>query len=122
MNENVNVNVNANANPNQNGRKRLTAQELMSGEFLIRDWVKNQYLLLIEIGVLMFLYIFFGFQAQRQQHQLTNLQKEWQAKHFEQLTIEAELTERTRQSTMARELGAMNSELKTNQKPVIHLP
>jgi len=118
--ENVNENENVNANPT--GRKRLTAQELLSGEFLIRDWVKAQYLLLILIGVLVFLYIFFGFQAQRQQHKLTNLQKEWQAKHFEQLTIEAELTERTRQSTMARELDAMGSELKANQKPVIHLP
>lgn len=107
---------------NNKAKRKLTAQELMSGEFLIRDWVKQQYALLILIGLLVFLYIFFGFQAQRQQHHLTRLQKEWQAKHFEQLTIEAELTERTRQSAIARELNAVGSELKTNKKPVIFLP
>jgi len=114
--------MNENDNHNDNPTKKLTAQEVLSGEFLTRDWFRRQYALFILIGILVFLYIFFGFQAQRQQHQLTGLQKELQAKHFEQLTIEAELTERTRQSTMSRELSAMGSELKINKKPVIHIP
>jgi len=105
-----------------NEEKKITLQEILNGDFLTRDWFRKQYVLLILIAGLTFLYIFFGFQAQRQQHRLTGLQKELQSKHFEQLTIEAELTERTRQSTMSRELNAMGSELKTNQQPVIHIP
>jgi len=100
----------------------IKLQEILNGDFLTREWFRNQYRLFILIGALVFLYIFFGFQAQRQQHRLTGLQKELQNKHFEQLTIEAELTERTRQSTMSRELQERGSELRENKKPVIHLP
>jgi len=111
-----------NENVNENQTRKLTAQEILSGEFLTRDWFRHQYALFILIGALVFLHIFFGFQAQRQQHKLTGLQKEWQSKHFEQLTIEAELTERTRQSSMIQELQTQGSELKVNKKPVIHIP
>jgi len=110
---------------NDNDKQRTwkqVAQEVLSGDFLTREWFRQQYALFILIGALVFLYIFFGFQAQRQQHKLTGLQKEMQAKHFEQLTIEAELTERTRQSTMTRELKANGSELKVNQRPVVYIP
>jgi len=113
--------MNENANANENQTKKLTAQEILSGEFLTRDWFRHQYNLFILIGALVFMYIFLGFQAQRQQHKLSGLQKEWQTKHFEQLTVEAELTERTRQSTIIRDLNAQNSNLKTNTRPVIRL-
>jgi len=102
--------------------KKVRLQDFLNGEILIREWCRKQYGLFILIGFLIFLYIFFGFQAQRQQHRLTDLQKEWQMKHFEQLTIEAELTESTRQSTMRRDLDAMGSEIKENRKPVIRIP
>ncbi|MCQ2341083.1 MAG: hypothetical protein MJZ48_01295 [Paludibacteraceae bacterium] len=102
--------------------KDIKLQDFISGEILVRKWCREQYLLFILIGILVFLYIFFGFQAQRQQHHLTVLQKEWQSKHFEQLTIEAELTERTRQSTMSRQLAEYGSPLKENKQPVIHIP
>jgi len=114
--------MNVNENENKKSGKRPIAQEVMSGDILIRDCFRKQYALFILIGAMVFIYIFLGFQAQRQQHRLTDLQKEWRSKHFEQLTIEAQLTERTRQSTMNRELQAMGSELKENKKPVIHLP
>jgi len=120
MNENANVNVNANVNENEN--RKLTAQEVLSGEFLTRQWFHKQYALFFLIGALVFLYIFFGFQAQRQQHRLTGLKKELQTKHFEQLTIESELTEQTRQSTMSKQLRENGSTLKENTKPVIHIP
>ncbi|MCQ2311075.1 MAG: hypothetical protein MJZ64_04925 [Paludibacteraceae bacterium] len=102
-------------------KDKITLQEILNGEFLIRDWFKKQYGLILLISGLIFIYIFMGFQAQRQQHRLTKLQKELQGKHFEQLTIEAELTERTRQSSMSRQLKEHGSELKENQKPVILL-
>jgi len=121
MNENANGNVNENVNENKNGNRKLTAQEVMSGEILIREWCRKQYGICILIGALTFLYIFFGFQAQRQQHRLDEVKKELLTKHFEQLTIEAELTERTRQSTLSRELKEAGSELKENKKPVIHI-
>jgi len=109
-------------NKDENENRKLTAQEVLSGEFLTREWFRKQYALFILIGALVFMYIFFGFQAQRQQHRLTSLQKELQARHFEQLTIEAELTGRTRQSAMTRELREQGSELKENKQPVIHIP
>jgi len=104
-----------------NEEKKITLQEILNGDFLTRDWFRKQYALLILIAGLTFLYIFFGFQAQRQQHRLAGLQKELQEKHFEQLTVEAELTERTRQSAMSSELRARGSELKENKRPVIRL-
>lgn len=99
--------------------KKIRPQEILSGEFLIRDWFKKQYKLLLLISGLVFLYIFLGFQAQRQHHRLTELRHELQDKRFEQLSAESELTEYTRQSAVTRELKARGSQLKENQKPVI---
>lgn len=102
--------------------KEIKLQDVLNGEFLTREWFKKQYGLILLICGLIFLYIFLGFQAQRQHHRLTDLQKELQDKHFEQLTIEAQLTEQTRQSAVTRELNARGSQVKENKKPVIHIP
>ncbi len=101
--------------------KKVTPQEILNGEFLTREWFKKQYKLMLLISGLVFVYIFLGFQAQRQHHRLTHLQKELQDKRFEQLTIETELTEKTKQSAITRELNRNGSMLKENQKPVIRL-
>lgn len=101
--------------------KKITLQDVLNGEFLTRDWFRKQYGLFLLIGGLIFLYIFLGFQAQQQHHRLTELQKELQDKQFKRLTIEAELTEQTRESAVSRALKAEGSELIENKKPLIRL-
>ncbi|MCQ2348563.1 MAG: hypothetical protein MJZ65_05170 [Paludibacteraceae bacterium] len=104
-----------------NENKKITLQEFLNGEILTREWFKKQYALFLLIGGLTFVYIFLGYQAQRQYRHLIELQEELQDKQFKQLTIEAELTELTRESAVSRALQAGGSTLQENKKPLIRL-
>mgnify|MGYP003307390018 FL=1 len=100
---------------------KVTLKAFMNGDVLMHKWVRKQYKLCILIAALVFVYILAGFFAQRQYHHLTEIKKVLQDKHFEQMTIEAELTERTRQSTITRQLREQGSTLIENRKPIIYI-
>ncbi|MCQ2330985.1 MAG: hypothetical protein MJZ55_03250 [Paludibacteraceae bacterium] len=101
--------------------KKRQMQQIANGDILTHSWFRRQYKLILLIAGLIFIYIFMDFQAQRQQHHLTTLQKELQETQFEHLTIEAELTKKTRQSAIKEELQARGSELQENVRPVMYI-
>ncbi|MCQ2342713.1 MAG: hypothetical protein MJZ75_04380 [Paludibacteraceae bacterium] len=103
-------------------KKRITFKEVLSGDILLREWVRDQFPLLWLIVGLICIYILLGYQAQAQQKHLTDLQKELQDKHYKQLFIESEVTQRTRQSQIVQELEQRGSTIKENKKPVINIP
>lgn len=105
----------------ENKHNKVTLKAFMNGDLLMHEWVRKQYKLCILIAALIFVYILAGFFAQRQHHHLTEVKKVLQDKHFEQMTIEAELTERTRQSTISRQLREQGSTLIENRKPIIYI-
>jgi hypothetical protein len=101
--------------------KRITLKEILNGSIMTRESVRKQYRLLGLIAALAFLYIYCGYVCQHQKHRTGDLKKELQDADYELLTLEAELTDMTRQSSVETELQSRGSRLKTNTQPVIRI-
>ena len=92
-------------------------QSWLNGDVLRSKAIREQYPLIALIVVLVFVYIFMGYQAARQQHRLTDTKKEMLDAKFRYMTISAQLTNTTRQSQVLQVLRANGSELKENNIP-----
>lgn len=97
--------------------KRGNIKEILSGDILKRGWFRRQYKLVLLVAALIFVYIYAGYRSQRQQKHLSDLQRELQDAHFEQLTVNAQLVEQTRQSAVAAELKARGSDVCESNTP-----
>jgi hypothetical protein len=73
------------------------------------------------ISGLVFLYIYLGYQSQRQMRMLSDLQKELQDVQMTQLTVNAELMNKSRQSSIAKMLQEKGSKLKESNTPAIRV-
>ena len=71
--------------------------------------------------MLIFLYIYCGYQSQRQQRKLHDLQQELQDVRMTQLTVNSELMNKSRQSSIVSLLEEKGSQLKENKTPVIRI-
>ena len=92
-------------------------QSWLNGDVLRSKAIRNQYPLIALIVVLVFVYIFMGYQAARQQHRLTDTKKEMLDAKFRYMTISAQLTNTTRQSQVAAALREQGSTLQENRIP-----
>ncbi|MBR1922774.1 MAG: hypothetical protein IJ838_03360 [Paludibacteraceae bacterium] len=101
--------------------KKVTLQEVLNGSIFTRAWFRRQYKLLGLIVLLLFLYVYAGYQAEKQHKQLGDLQGKLKKSRYELLTLQADLTDMTRQSSIAEELKKRNSPLRENKKPAIQL-
>lgn len=99
--------------------KKITLQEILTGNILTREWVKQQRKLLGLIATFVFVYIYFGFLSQRQHRRLTEIQQQIEEASYIQLTINAQLTNTTRPSVVAEELKARGSNIKELTQPVV---
>ncbi len=99
--------------------KKITLQEVLNGSIFTRRWVRQQYGVIALVVGLIFLYVYFGFESERQYKRLNDLQDELQDAHYELITIESELTSLTRQSAVADQLRERGSQLKENRKPAV---
>ena len=100
---------------------KLSIKEILSGNVLSHGWFKQQYKLLLLISGLIFFYIYSGYQSQRQQRMLSDLQKELQDVQMTQLTVNAELMNKCRQSSVVKMLHDKGSKLKENITPVVRV-
>ena len=91
---------------------KFSVKEIFSGEILTRKWVKKQYRLIFLICGLLFAYIYFGYQSERQQNRLNQLNKELQDAYFTKQTLNAEVMTQTRQSSIAKRLEEKGSTIK----------
>ena len=98
--------------------KKVTLQEVLNGSIFTRAWFRRQYKLLGLIVLLLFLYVYAGYQAEKQHKQLGDLQGKLKKSRYELLTLQADMT---RQSSIAEELKKRNSPLRENKKPAIQL-
>jgi cell division protein FtsL len=89
-------------------------QSWLNGDKLRSQKIREQYPLIGLIVALVFVYIFAGYQAAKQQHRLTDTKKEMLDAKFRYMTISAELTNSTRQSTVVEVLKENGSELREN--------
>ena len=67
------------------------------------------------------MYIYSGYQSQRQQRILSDLQKELQDVQLTQLTLNTELMNKSRQSSVARMLKEKGSAIKETNKPATRI-
>ena len=96
---------------------RHDIQAWLSGERLRSRKIREQYPLVALIGVMIFIYIFMGYQAIKQQHRLTDTKKEMLDAKFRYMTISAQLMNATRQSQVVDALKANGSSLQENRIP-----
>ena len=94
-------------------------QSWLNGDRLRSQKIREQYPLIGLIVALVFVYIFTGYQAAKQQHRLTDTKKEMLDAKFRYMTISAELTNLTRQSTVVEVLKENGSELRENNVPPV---
>ena len=96
---------------------KYSLKDILSGNVLSHEWFKSQYKLIVMISVLIFLYIYSGYQSERQQRELSDLQKELQDVQMTQLTINSELMNKSRQSSISQMLQAKGSRVKEGKTP-----
>ena len=94
---------------------------ILSGEILLSDWVRSQYRITLLIFGLLFVYIYFGYQSERQQHRLNQLSKELQDAYFTKQTLNAQMMTQTRQSSIAKQLEEKGSKLKESHQAAIKI-
>lgn len=101
--------------------KTNKVQSWLNGDRLRSKGLIRQYPLIALIAGLIFLYILTGYQAVRQRHRLTDAKKEMLDAKYEYMTIQAQLTNDTRQSHIIEVLNNLGSTLKVNTKPTIKI-
>lgn len=99
----------------------ISIQDILNGDIFTKDWMKRQYKLFALIFALLIVYIFEGYQAQKQQGHIIKLNKELQDAHYTYLTINAELTEMSRQSYIYKRLQDAGSGLKESTTPAVKI-
>jgi glutaminase len=100
---------------------KFSIKEILSGNWLSHERSRQQYKLILLISGLIFLYIYSGYQSQRQQRMLSDLQKELQDVQMTQLTVNSELMNKSRQSSIARMLKEKGSHIEENKTPVVKI-
>ena len=96
-------------------------QSWLNGDQLRSKRFREQYPLVGLIVGLIFLYILTGYQSVKQQHRLTDTKKEMLDAKFRYMTISAELTNTTRQSTVIEALRENGSTLHENTIPPVRV-
>lgn len=100
---------------------KFSIKDILSGDILAQQWVRRQYKLTLLICGLFFVYIYFGYQSERQQDRLNDLNKELQDAYFTQQTINAQLMTMTRQSSISKLLEEQGSNLKESHRSAIKI-
>lgn len=99
----------------------MKLRDVLNGNIFSSEWIRKQYKLLGLILFLVMVYIYAGYRAEEQHKRLGDLQEELQDARYELLTLQSELTDMTRQSSVAEELERRGSRLKINKTPTVHI-
>lgn len=102
-----------------NKHRKLSLQEVLSGNIFTREFIRKQYKLLILIAVLLFVYIYNGFSCESQERKIVRLQEDVKNARYEMLDLSAEYTQLTRPSNVAEQLRENGSRVKESTTPSI---
>ena len=100
---------------------KFSIKDILSGDILAQQWVRRQYKLTLLICGLFFVYIYFGYQSERQQDRLNDLNKELQDAYFTKQTLNAQVMTQTRQSSIAKRLEEKGSNIKESHVAAIKI-
>jgi len=99
--------------------KSSTLRDILNGNILTNKFLQKQYLLLIMIAVLTFLYVDNRFYCETQLAKEIDLKKKIQDVKYESLTISAELMEISRQSNVMNKVNESGIPLIQSTTPPI---
>jgi len=99
--------------------KSSTLRDILNGNILTNKFLQKQYLLLIMIAVLTFLYVDNRFYCETQLAKEIELKKKIQDVKYESLTISAELMEISRQSNVMNKVNESGITLIQSTTPPI---
>jgi len=99
--------------------KSSTLRDILNGNILTNKFLQKQYLLLIMIAVLTFLYVDNRFYCETQLAKEIDLKKKIQDVKYESLTISAELMEISRQSNVMNKVNESGITLIQSTTPPI---
>ena len=102
-------------------KEHISMQDVLNGNIFTKNLVRRQYKLFILIFGLLIVYIFEGYQAQKQQARIVELNRALQDAHYEYLTVNAELVEMSRQSVIAKRLRDAGSDVKESTTPAVRI-
>lgn len=108
-------------NEDFSGIKRGSIKDLLTGKFLMKDFISRQYGLIILIAVLFFIYTDNRYYCEKQQAKVVALQSELKDTKYEALTIAAQLMEMSRQSKVLTELEKRGIDLQESKEPAIRI-
>ena len=94
-------------------------QSWLNGDKLRSKRFREQYPLIGLIVGLIFLYILIGYEADKQQHRLTDTKKEMLDAKYRYMTVSAQLTNTTRQSQVIDALKRNESKIQENSIPPV---
>ena len=100
---------------------KFSLKDIFSRDILTQQWVQKQYRLIFLICGLLFAYIYFGYQSERQQNRLNQLNKELQDAYFTKQTLNAQVMTQTRQSSIAKRLEEKGSNIKESHVAAIKI-
>jgi hypothetical protein len=100
---------------------KFSIKHIFSGDILTKEWLKRQYKVILLISMLIFIYIHSGFKSQQQMLQINDLQKELQESKLSLQSLNVELIDKTRQSSICTMLEEQGSNIKSIQTPVIRI-
>lgn len=99
----------------------ISLQDVLSGNFLARDFFKNQYKYIILVVVLIFISVYSSFLWQRKEQKIASLQQEIKETRYEILDLSKEYTEMTRPSSINKRLEELNINIKESTTPSIRV-
>ncbi len=100
-------------------KKRLSLQEVLSGEIFTKDFVRKQYKFLLVIAGLFMVYIHNGFRGQEEQREIQRLQNELIVANAILSDLSREYTSKTRPSYLNEQLQKNGSKVKESRTPAI---
>lgn len=100
---------------------RKAFQDTLSGDVFLKEKVRAQMPVALLVCGLFIVYIMCGYRAQKQQKQISDLNKQIEAAHFEYLTLQAQLVEQSRQSFVLKKLQENGSNVKVSNTPAIEI-
>jgi TolA-binding protein len=96
-------------------------KDILTGAIFTKGWFRRQLWLIILIGFLIFIRISAGYQAERQQHKLSQLEKKLEDVQFMQLSAQAQLMQETKQSAISKILTEKGSKVEPSKDIAIRI-
>jgi TolA-binding protein len=99
----------------------INLKDILTGTILTKGWFRRQLWLIVLIGFLIFIRISAGYQAERQQYKLSQLEKKLEDVQFMLLSAQAQLMQESKQSAISDILTQKGSKVQPSKDIAIRI-